>query len=101
MVRSEAHVLTVQICADSLGHVVIKQIIIAPNDQPADSHKAKADAPCPFMVLGHCLLGSIDPVQLALALLIILELGFAPLVPASPRRIFHLRPPLRGPPALA
>lgn len=101
MVSSEARVLTVQICADTLGHVVTKQIAIAQKGQPADSHKAKADAPCPFMVLGHCLLGSIDPLQLALALAFILALGFAPQASASPVRPTHLRPPLRGPPALA
>ena len=101
MVRSDARVLTVQICTDSLSHQASQQIAIGQADHPADSTSAKADASCPFMVLGHCLLGSIDPLQLALALAFILALGFAPQASASPVRPTHLRPPLRGPPALA
>lgn len=104
-----ARTLTVQICADSLGHAVTKQIIVEqsgarPDVQSGhgdDSKQAAADGACPFTALGHGLIGGADPVQLALALLFILTLAFAPLVPARAKPVFHLRPPLRGPPALA
>lgn len=65
-----------------------------------DHGKSKADIPCTFTALTHGALGGADPIQLALALLIILTLGFAPILPAARKHIHYLRPPLRGPPAL-
>lgn len=103
--QSGARTLTVLICADSPGHAVTKQIIVARSGArsgPGDNGKqVAADGACPFTALGHGLIGGADPVQLALALLFILALAFAPLVPARARPVLHLRPPLRGPPALA
>lgn len=105
MVGNEgSRVLTIQICADSLGQKISRQIIVPmaahlPGGKAHDG-KAKAESPCAFSALGHAALGGADPVQLAAALLFVLALGFAPLVPAAPRRLAFLRPPLRGPPAL-
>jgi len=99
MLGGDARTITVQICADSLGHVITKQIAVGHKDHGSD--KAKADSPCAFTALGHGMLGGADPIQLALALLFILTLAFAPLLRARARRIAYLRPPLRGPPALA
>lgn len=99
MLGDGTRLLTVQICADSLGHTITTQIAVGKKDHGAG--KGKADAPCAFTALTHAALGEADPIQLALALLFLLTLAFAPLLPAAPRRIAHLRPPLRGPPALA
>lgn len=97
MLGGESRTITVQICADSLGHQITKQIGVG----SMDHGKSKADTPCAFTALTHGALGGADPIQLALALLFILTLGFAPLLPAAPQRAHYLRPPLRGPPALA
>ena len=97
MLGSESRTITVQICADSLGAKITKQIDVGAKDHG----KTKADAPCAFTALTHGALGGSDPIQLALALLFILALGFAPHIPAAPKRDHYLRPPLRGPPALA
>jgi hypothetical protein len=97
MLGSESRTITVLICADSLGHTITKQIDVGGKDHG----KTKADAPCAFTALTHCMLGGADPIQLALALLFILALAFTPLVPAACKRAQYLRPPLRGPPALA
>jgi hypothetical protein len=99
MLGSDARVLTVQICADSLGHTITRQIAVGQKGHSSDA--GKSHEPCAFTALGHALLGGADPVQLALALLFILTLAFAPHLPAAPGRIAYLRPPLRGPPALA
>jgi hypothetical protein len=89
--------ITVLICADSLGHQITKQIDVAHKDKGT----AKADAPCAFTALTDGGLGGVDPIQLALGLLFILALALLPLLPAAQKRIRHIRPPLRGPPALA
>ena len=100
MIGADARVLTVQICADSLGHAVTKQIAIPQKGHTSDK-QSQMDGTCAFTSLGHATLGGADPIQLAIALVFILALGFAPLVTPAPRPISHLRPPLRGPPALA
>jgi hypothetical protein len=81
-------VLTVQVCADTLGKHVTTQIVIPQSGAPSESHgdHGKGDGACPFS---------------ALALLFILALGFAPQAPPLRERAQHLRPPLRGPPSFA
>jgi len=97
MLGGETRMITVQICADTLGHAITKQIDVgqkghAPNPQ-------KSSTPCAYTALGHAAMGGADTVLLALALGFILALGFAPQMVPAPRRVAYLRPPLRGPPA--
>jgi len=99
MVDSQSKVLTIRVCADSIGQDVIRQITVPGSAKDTDNHKAHAEPPCPFTALGHAALGGADPLQLAEALLFILALGLAELAPTRLLRIAHLRPPLRGPPA--
>lgn len=100
MLGADRHVLTVQICADTLGHQITQTITLPSTGHPAEE-KAKSDSPCHFSALGHAMLGGADPALLVLALAFILALGFAPAPIPAPRRIAFLRPPLRGPPALS
>ncbi len=99
MLGHDSRVITVQICADALGQQITQKIVL-PSSHSGDD-KAKSDSPCHFSALGHAMLGGADPVLLALALVFILALGFAPVLAPAPRRIAFLRPPLRGPPALS
>jgi hypothetical protein len=99
MLGNDSRVITVQICADALGQQITQKIVL-PSSHSGDD-KAKSDSPCHFTALGHAMLGGADPVLLALALVFILALGFAPVLAPAPRRIAFLRPPLRGPPALS
>ena len=94
--------ISIQICADASGQSMTRQITIAhkAGDHGNGSH-GKSEGICAFTALGHGALGGADIVLLAAALLFLFALGYAPLVPASPRRLTFLRPPLRGPPALA
>ena len=93
-----ARVLTVAICADASGELATKQIAV-PSD--GKSGHAKAEGTCAWGMLAMAALGGADLVLLALALAFILALGLAPSRPAARAQRTSLRPPLRGPPALA
>ena len=67
---------------------------------PATSHKGKAEAPCAFSSVAAPTLGGAAPLLLAAAILFVMGLAIRR---REPRRVAlrqHLRPPLRGPPAL-
>lgn len=100
MIGQNSKVLTVQLCTDGLGHAVTAKIAIPMNGEPSDSSGKQGKAECPFASLSMASMTGADTALLALALAFILALGFTPAPPPHPRRIFHLRPPLRGPPAL-
>ena len=102
MIGQDSKVLTVQLCNDGLGHNLTKQIAIPMNGEPSDSggKHEKADGACPFSALSMASLSGADQALLAVALAFILALAFAPTQVVLPKRVFHLRPPLRGPPAI-
>ena len=102
MVGTDSKVLTIQICADGSGQHFTKQIVVTMTGKSlgGDGEQGKADGTCPYSALSMTSLGGADPALLALALAFILTLGFAPVRRPWLQGIFHLRPPLRGPPAL-
>jgi len=97
MVGASAHVLTVQICADSQAQHLTQTLVIPGESTPADH--AKSDGTCGWGVLAMAALGGADLALLRLALAFILLSGLAPATPAAASPTQHLRPPLRGPPA--
>ncbi len=97
MLSDQSHVLTVTICGDASGQTMTKQIAVP----AADGDHAKGEVKCVWGLLAMAALGGADLALLAGALAFILALGLAPSRPAPPSRRFHLRPPLRGPPAFA
>ena len=101
MIGQNSKVLTVQLCTDGLGHAVTAKITIPMKSEPSDSSGKQGKAECPFASLSMASMTCADPALLALALAFILALGFAPAETAHPKRVSYLRPPLRGPPALA
>ena len=98
MISQDSKVLTIEICADALGDHAAKQIAIPMKGGAAKGEKSKGE--CPFASLSTAPLGGAHPALLALALAFIMALGFAPAVLPVPKRVSHLRPPLRGPPTL-
>lgn len=87
------------LCDEGRGAAVTKAVAV-PMKQglPAGDH----DKPgCAFTALGMAMTGSAGPALLALAIAWAVVTGLAPDAPARPRRAPWLRPPLRGPPALA
>lgn len=61
-----------------------------------DGHKS--DNTCPYSVMPMASLSGADGAQLAIALVFILALGFAPVAFPRLAPVAYLRPPLRGPP---
>lgn len=100
MVGNGQKLLTVQLCLDGIRHQTVQ--IALPSDGSTgqtDSHSTgKSSEHCAFTALNMGALGGADAPLLALALLFILALGFAPVQAPQPRRTSYLRPPLRGPP---
>lgn len=103
MLGQQARVLTIVLCADASGAPMKQQIVLGNTGQTGHEadKTAKADTVCPYSALSLTALGGADALLLALALAFILALGFAGRAPALPARAQYLRPPLRGPPALA
>lgn len=100
MIGPDSKVLTVQLCTDGLGKAVTARIAIPAKGEPGDSTGKQGKAECPFASLSMASMAGAQSALLALALAFILALGFAPTRATHPRRASHLRPPLRGPPAL-
>lgn len=92
---------TVMLCNDSNAQAI--RIAIPVDAQGKDEGKGKgshADSPCAFGALAGASLGGADAPLLAVALEHILALGFLPVTAPVLQGVFHLRPPLRGPPSL-
>jgi hypothetical protein len=100
MVGGGAKVLTIEICADTLGAKLTRQIVVPHHAAPGEAQgdHGKSGAACPYAGLAMAGLAGVDGVLLALALGFILALGFAPSRPPRLARQAHFRPPLRGPP---
>ena len=95
--------ISIQICADASGQTMTRQVTLPARRgvEGSGAQGAKGDGLCAFTALGHGAMPGADPVFLVAALLFLVLLGFAPLIPAAPRRSSFLRPHLRGPPTLA
>lgn len=97
---SPQRTVSIAVCADSsgAGHAIEVAIPAKPTGKADGVHKQVA---CGFASLADSALGGADAFLLALAFAFILVLGLAPARRLPFARAFHLRPPLRGPPATA
>lgn len=100
MIGQDSKVLTVQICHDGLGETITKQIAIPMKGDAGDSTGKQGKGDCPFSTLSMASLSGADAALLTIALAFILALGFTSVRQNPVRQLFHVRPPLRGPPAL-
>lgn len=100
MIAPDARTFTVQICHDASGEGPALKITVPfrPSGNEAPGKPVKGE--CPYGSLSMASLGGADAVLLALAMAFIIALGFAPIRFALAQRFSHVRPPLRGPPAL-
>lgn len=108
MLGSQAKMLTIEICSDASGTHQTKQISVPVDGKSSQSQDGesqdehgKADSACPYSALSMASLTGADAPLLAAALAFIMALGFLPLAARPRARTSFLRPPLRGPPALA
>lgn len=102
MMGGSGKILTISVCADALGGgSYTKRIVVPHSGDAADDGGAtsKAEGACAWSALAFAATLGADAALLALALAFILALGFAGIPQPRARRILHLRPPLRGPPA--
>lgn len=101
MVGGGERTLVVQLCSDGLGKAMMTRIAIpmAPASEQQPHEQGGDDSPCAFGALSLGALAGADAPLLADAALFIIARGFAPVVALPLERLFHLRPPLRGPPA--
>ena len=103
MIDSGARTFTVTLCSDDSGGTKTVEIAI-PGNSAHDMGKAddaKSGGKCAFSSLSMMATGGADAVLLALAFAFILLLGLAPATRLPFGQIHYLRPPLRGPPAMA
>jgi hypothetical protein len=91
--------LTVELCTGT-GPASVTLHIPTESGKEDGKHSA-AEQPCAFSALGAQSLAATDPVLLAAALLFIFVLALIAPDQRLPRRTSYLRPPLRGPPAIA
>lgn len=96
MVGTESKSLTILVCGDVSGDHLTKQITIPGKA----AGQAKTSESCPYSSLSFAALDAGLPAFVALAIAFLLLLGFAPVRIPSLAGASHLRPPLRGPPAL-
>lgn len=101
MFERDSAVLTVRICDDAFGNHAVQQLVIPMKDGAGESGDKQGKGECPFASLSMASMTGADASLLALALAFILALGFAPARASLTKHISNLRPPLRGPPALA
>ena len=69
-------------------------------DHGKTADHAGPEMPCAFAGLSAAVLDAVDPILLAGLIAFVLALGFVAVVARAVPRHSHLRPPLRGPPAL-
>tara|TARA_B100000678_G_scaffold211280_1_gene178863 strand:+ start:1361 stop:1771 length:411 start_codon:yes stop_codon:yes gene_type:complete len=95
-------VLTVTICSDASDGLKTMQMVIPAKERGSDHHEGtKKGEHCAFSSLAKVAVSGADAFLLALAFAFILVLGLAPMRRLPFRQISYLRPPLRGPPAVA
>ncbi|MCD1623608.1 DUF2946 family protein [Citromicrobium bathyomarinum] len=95
-------VLTVTVCSDASDGLKTMEIVIPAKERGSEHHDgAKNGEHCAFSGLAKVAVGGADAFLLALAVAFILVLGLAPVRRLPCRQFSHLRPPLRGPPAVA
>jgi hypothetical protein len=102
MLDTQSRTITIEICADSNGVHLTRQIAVPleQGEQDRAAQHAKGAA-CPFSALTMAGTPGADPVLLGLALAFILAIGFVPVAVPERERPYRLRPPLRGPPLIA
>ncbi|WP_159643373.1 hypothetical protein [Sphingorhabdus sp. 109] len=97
---SNDRLLTITFCSDGSGDGKTLQLVI-PGKESEHSNSANKGEHCAFSGLAKVATGGADEILLMMAFAFILVLGLAPLQRQSNLQFFYLRPPLRGPPAVA
>jgi hypothetical protein len=97
MIGSENGQITMELCSGVTPHATMIAIPGMHGDMP---DHGKAETPCAFAGLSAASLGAIDPIQLVALIAFVMAVRLSPTVLPAIIRRSHLRPPLRGPPAV-
>lgn len=103
MLGAQGKMLTIEVCGDASGTHLTRQISVPMDGKSGheQNEQGKDGSACPYSALTMASLAGADAQLLATVLAFIMALGFLPM-PARPvARAPYIRPPLRGPPALA
>lgn len=99
--QSSSRTFDIIVCSDPTGMPIAQKLVIPFENKGEHGGQQAVKGDCAFTALAYGAAPATDPALLLAAIAFILALGFTSL-PAPPlRRVPHLRPPLRGPPATA
>ena len=103
MIGSEHGRITIELCSGVAPRAVTMAMPRMHGDMPdhgKSQDHGKAEMPCAFAGLSAPSLGAIDLIQLVTFIAFVMAVGLSPTVLPAIIRRSHLRPPLRGPPAV-
>ncbi|WP_156678576.1 DUF2946 family protein [Sphingomonas profundi] len=103
MTSVSAGTITIELCSGTgpMKMTPVRMTMPGMAHHSGKGDHARPDMPCAFSALAAPSLGGADPLILAGAIAFILLTVFRAAVrPAPPAPALHLRPPLRGPPAI-
>jgi hypothetical protein len=103
MISSEHGRITIELCSGVAPRAVTIAMPGTHGDMPdhgKSQDRGKAERPCAFAGLSAASLGAIDPIQLVTLIAFVMAVVLSPTVQPATVRRGHLRPPLRGPPAV-
>ncbi|WP_375249627.1 hypothetical protein [Sphingomonas sp.] len=92
--------IVISVCSGMEPATMVMTIPGLDHKSDKNGHHGKTEQPCAFAGLSAPSLAAADPILLAVAILFVLALGTRPLTLPATKAGSHLRPPLRGPPAL-
>jgi hypothetical protein len=103
MIGSEHGRITIELCSGVAPRAVTMAMPRMHGDMPdhgKSQDHGRAEMPCAFAGLSAASLSAIDPIQLVTLIAFVMAVGLLPTVQPATVRRGHLRPPLRGPPAV-
>lgn len=100
MLSATGPAITVTLCSDATGLPQTLTIALGKKSSNAAPDHDQHQGTCPYSQLAMAGAAGADTALLALALVFLLALGFAPVRSVVLERLAYLSPPLRGPPSL-
>ncbi|OYY89567.1 MAG: hypothetical protein B7Y45_11785 [Sphingomonas sp. 28-66-16] len=91
--------ITIEICSGTGPATSMVMPMPGMKHRPGEAEHGKAESPCAFAGLTAPALGGADPIQLVIAIAVVLALALMAAPAFAVRDLAHLRPPSRGPPA--
>lgn len=101
MTSASGNGMTIELCSGVAGQTIAVALPGSHDSGGSDHGRSHVDSPCAFAGLGGGALAAVDPFVLTILVAFIMKAGLLPIAIRLPARRGHVRPPLRGPPAVA